>query len=364
MKKKIKWLVVIVILAGISYGLYQFSKPQGPVMEAGDLDSMISFNIAKETLIHNIEVKGKSTYEKETIVYAPFTGKVQKWNVKDGQQVKKGDVLFQLSTKELRQEVAQTEANLKKQELEAKLSSLQQQTAQQVNEMEYTEENAKKQFIERETEKLQKEIQSEINQVSTDMQKQDIADKQSKMSQASYGASTGGIFLYDDASKLPQLVQENERIGKIVDMNKLQLVSYVGEQDVFSIKEGMPVKVTINALKDTSLNGKVLKVSKFAKSGTDSNSNQPAQFEVIISLETNEQLIAGLSLTGQIETERKEGAVVVPTVAVMKDGDGSYVMLRQADGQAVRRDIKTGMETPEKIEVLDGLKPGDVVVLQ
>ncbi|NMM55037.1 efflux RND transporter periplasmic adaptor subunit [Paenibacillus aquistagni] len=360
MKKKIKWLIVIIIVLGISYGLYQFSKPNTPAMNNNDLDSMITFDISKETLIHNIEVKGKSTYEKETIVYAPFTGKVEKWTMKDGQQVSKGDVLFQLSTKELKQDIAQTEANLKKQDLEKQLAEFQQQAAGANAAMEMTEEEAKRQFIERESAKLQREL----SQVTTDIQVEDVKEKRNKMNQAQYKAATSGIFLYDDASKLPQLVQENERIGKIVDVSKLQLVTYVGEQDVFNIKEGMPVQVTINALKDITLYGDVLKVSKFAKSGTESNSSQPAQFEVIISLEKSEHLIAGLSLTGQIETERKEGVIVVPTVAVMKDEAGSYVMLRQSDGQIIRRDIQTGMETPEKIEVKEGLQMGDVVVLQ
>lgn len=366
MKKKIKWGIIIIILAGITFALYQFNKPKSTASSNSDANSAITFQISKETLIHNIEVKGKSTYENETIVYAPFTGKVQKWIVTDGQQVKKGDTLFQLSQKELQQQIDQGEANLKKQQLEEKLSNLKQQAAQQVSEMSSTEDDAKKKFIERESDKLQKDTQAELNQITSQLQEQDIQDKQSKLSQASFPASTAGIFLYDDASKLPQLVQENDRIGKIVDINKLQLITYAGEEDIFKIKVGMQVEVTINALKSTStpMKGKVIKVSKFAKSTTDANSSQPAQFEVTISLEPNKELIAGLSLTGEVEIERKEDVIVVPTVAVMKDGNKSYVNLQQADGQVVRKDIQTGMETPEKIEVLEGLKDGDKVVLQ
>lgn len=144
--------------------------------------------------------------------------------------------------------------------------------------------------------------------------------------------------------------------------SKLQLVCTVGEFDVYKIKPDMPVEVKVDALKQMKLQGKVEKVSRFAKSGTDQGTGA-AQFEVTISLEPNEKLIAGLSLTGTIETEKKQGAIVVPTLAVMREKDAYYVMLQTSQG-AERRDIEIGMETPEKTEVLKGLNVGDTVVLQ
>ncbi|MGZ9582933.1 efflux RND transporter periplasmic adaptor subunit [Paenibacillus marinisediminis] len=360
MKKKIKWMAVIVILGAISYGLYQFGNPSKSDMAANTAEEQITFPVTQETLINTIEIKGKSSYEQETIVYAPFTGKVKQWNVKDAQQVKKGELLFNLDPSDLQKEIAQSEASLKKMKLEDQLSEFQASIGEEGEVSATTEAESKKQFIDKEAAKLQREL----NQVNLSIQEQEISDKRSKVETAIYYAPTDGIFLYDDAANLPQYVQENARIGKIVDTKKLQLVSLVGEQDIFMIKPGMPVDVKINALKDVPLKGTVTKVSKFAKPGTDQAANQAAQFEVIISLEANENMIAGLSLTGLVETSRIENAIVVPTIAVMKDQEGSYVMLKLPDGSTERRSIKTGMETPEKTEVLTGLQPGDTVVLQ
>lgn len=360
MKKKIKWAIIILVLAGISYGLYSFGNPPAPETAMENNDA-ITFPVTRETLVNSIEVKGKSGYEQETFVHAPFGAEVRQWNVKDGQQIKKGDVLFQLDSTALENEIAQTQATIKKQRLEMRLTEVQSALGLEDQALGATEADRKKVFVQREAQKLQEEL----SEVTLDIQERDIADKQKKLSEANYRAPASGIFLFEDPKKIPSQVNSNDRLGKIVDLNKLQLVSLVGEQDVFRIAEGMPVEVKINALKQVKLTGKVIKVSKFAKAGTDEkNTNQPAQFEVIIGLEPNKQLIAGLSLTGQIETERKDDAIVVPTVAVLREKDQYYVFLDKGNGQVERRDIKIGMETPEKTEVLEGLKEGDQVVLQ
>lgn len=360
MKKKIKWAIIILVLAGISYGLYSFGNPPTQENTMGS-DDAITFPVTKETLVNSIEVKGKSSYEQETFVNAPFSAEVRQWDVKDGQQIKKGDVLFHLDATALQNEIAKTQATIKQQRLDMKLTEVQSTLGQEDQALGATEADRKKEFVQREVKKLQEEL----NEVTLEIQERDIADKQKKLNEANYQAPASGIFLFEDADKIPSQVNSNDRLGKIVDLNKLQFVSLVGEQDVFRIAEGMPVEVKINALKQVKLTGKVIKVSKFSKAGTDQqNTNQAVQFEVIIGLEPNQQLIAGLSLTGQIETERKENVIVVPTVAVLREKDQYYVFLDKGNGQVERRDIKIGMETSEKTEVLEGLKEGDQVVLQ
>ncbi|MNZ96634.1 macrolide transporter subunit MacA [compost metagenome] len=207
-------------------------------------------------------------------------------------------------------------------------------------------------------------LSGEVNKVNASIQEKELQQKKQKLAEANYKADAAGIFLYDNPGKRPQAVGENEYIGKIVDLTKLQFVTLVGEQDVFRIKQGMSVDVKINAMKELKLKGTVQSVSKFAKTGTDQNNlGQAAQFEVIISLEPNEHLIAGLSLTGAIEIERKEKVIVIPTMAIINEEDKHYVMFDAGNGQYERRAVTIGLETPEHTEVLEGVKEGDKVAL-
>ncbi|MCQ6561786.1 efflux RND transporter periplasmic adaptor subunit [Paenibacillus mendelii] len=360
MKKKIKWIVIGLVLIGISYALYSVSRPAKP-MDPMASSQAITFEVTTETLVNTIEVKGKSLYEQETPVYAPFSSKVTSWNVEDGQQVKKGDVLFKLDQTALQNEISQEEASIRKAELEADLQAYMVKLEEEDATIDQTLTERKRALATKEIGRLTKEL----NEVTSSIQRKTLAEKKELLGKSQFRSPAAGIFLYDTASKRPQAVGDNQYIGKIVDLSKLQFIALVGEQDVFRIKPGMQVQVKMNAMKELKLSGKVLRVSKFAKTGTDQNNiDQAAQFEVVIALEANEYLIAGLSLNGQIETERKKDVTVVPTIAVMREKDAYYVMVDKGGGQFERRDVKIGMETPEKTEVLEGLKKGDVIVLQ
>ncbi|WP_217582170.1 biotin/lipoyl-binding protein, partial [Lysinibacillus sp. GbtcB16] len=55
-------------------------------------------------------------------VYAPFGGEIKSWQIADGAQVKKGQLLFELDATPLRSEIASLQTTLKKQKLEADLA--------------------------------------------------------------------------------------------------------------------------------------------------------------------------------------------------------------------------------------------------
>ncbi|MBD0381143.1 efflux RND transporter periplasmic adaptor subunit [Paenibacillus sedimenti] len=365
MKKKKTWALIVtaVVVCGISSFLYISSHPKQPRSQATNAaTNALQFKVTQEDLVSSIEVKGKSSYQKETRIYAPFTGEIKNWNVAEGSQVKKGELMFELDATPLKSEIANLQNSLKKQQLETDLSKFKAAGATLdpalAGTSSVSEADARQRFADTEGRKIQEQLNA-VNNESLQLQ---LSKRQEKVEQAAFMAPEDGIFLFEDSAKIPQSVEESVRIGKIVDLTKLQLVCTVGEFDVFRIKPEMPVQVKVEALKQTKLQGKVEKVSKFAKSGTDQGSGS-AQFEVTISLEPNTQLIAGLSLSGTIETDKKPGAIVVPTLAVMHEKDEYYVMLQTAQG-VERRAIEIGLETPEKTEVVKGLDVGDTVVLQ
>ncbi|MHA7963491.1 efflux RND transporter periplasmic adaptor subunit [Paenibacillus sp. CAU 1782] len=359
MKKKIKWIVIAIILAGISFVLYSMSKP-APATDLALESEAITFQVTKETLTQSIQVKGKSLYEQETSIYSPFSSKVTSWKVEDGQQINEGDVLFTLDKTDLNNQITQEEAELRKADLESELQAYIAGIDNETAAMDMTEENRKKMLANREISRLSKELDN----VRKSIQQQGLQQKKQQLKEAEYRSPSTGIFLFDSGAKQARVLGDNQYVGKIVDLDKLQFIALVGEQDVFRIKPGMVVKVTMTAMKEVPLSGTVIHVSKFAKTGTDQNSlNQAAQFEVSISLEPSEYLIAGLSLTGDIQTASNENVLTLPSIAVMRDQSSAYVMLDSGNGEFQRRDIKTGLETSDKTEVLEGLQEGDKVAL-
>ena len=359
-RRKIGWYAIAAaVLLAVSVFLYTESRSRpDPQQHNAATGPMLKFQATREHLTATVEVKGKSAYADETIVYAPFTADVTRWNVTDGAQVKQGDVLFELDDKALRQEIEEGQAALRKMELEMKIKNAQDAADAHVSETSVpaTEADAIKRAAQKETRALQREL-DELNRAVAESK---LTAKREKLAQAKRTAPTDGMFLFVGA-KEPKTVREGDPVGKIVGLSKLQMICTVSEFDVFQIKEGMPVDVKIDALKQETIRGAVERVSKFPK--TDETSSGSPQFEVVVSLEPKGPLIAGLSMTGTIVTESKEGALVVPTLAVQRGKDQYYVLVESERG-IEKRIVKIGLETAEKTEILEGLSEGDTVVLQ
>ncbi|WP_010271116.1 efflux RND transporter periplasmic adaptor subunit [Paenibacillus senegalensis] len=363
MKKRSRWisLIAAVLIIGISVFLYkQSSSPK--LAPAGSMEpSYLEIPVTRENLSRSVEIRGKSSYVKETEIYSPFSSKVKEWKVTDGQEVEAGTVLFELDVTDVHKQLELHQLNLRRGELEKELREAPRQiTPEEDIALGLTEEESRQQYLDRETRKLQDQLQAELDKLQAKLDQAQIQESENKLAQAVVTAPEKGIFLFTGTSP-PQVISENEPVGKIVDISQLEMISTVGEHDVFQVQPGMDVEVKINALRNTKIKGTVTSVSKFAKQG--SGSSVSSQFEIIIALEPHEQLIAGLSLTGEIVTEVKDQALALPSLAIYREQGEAYVLVKQGE-QIERRAVQLGMETSEHTEIVSGLEEGDIVVLQ
>ncbi|MFF2483454.1 efflux RND transporter periplasmic adaptor subunit [Paenibacillus sp. NPDC058071] len=359
MKKKSTWILVFlgILIILISYLLFSLSKSPGANTQGeGANPNVIRLQATVEDISNKVEVKGKSTYAEEENIYAPYAAEVKSWLVKDGSQVKKGQELFQLEDATLRSGIDMAKANIRKQQLETKLKNIKDKLSEEQS-GQSAELGDKLSAFERYASAEQGKIESQLAEVQSEIAGKELKANEDKLTKSMYKAPVGGIFLFAEV-KEPKMVDDRTLIGKIVNTSKLQLISYVSEYEVFKIKPGMDVDIKVDALKYTKLKGKVERVSKFAKTGSDS-----AQFEVAVSIEGSTDLIAGLSLVGSIVTDKKEKVVVVPTLAVMHENDEYFVYVER-NGSIEKKVIKIGLETPDKTEITEGVAEGDTVVLQ
>lgn len=357
MAKWIKIIIGLLLLAGGGYWAYTQFKPEpAPVMEP---QPPITFEVTQETISQSIQVKGKSAYAEETEVYAPVGGKVSSWSKKSGDLVKKGDLLLSLETKTLQSEIKNMEADIRKSRLEIKQQELAQQqpTSETIGD---TEDARKTAALDRENKRLAYELSRE----SLSIKESDLAQKKTALASATVYAPASGVFVYADPEAKTQMLSEGQLVGKIINTELIQFKSTISEQFINQVKPGMPVQVQLQSNKEQKFTGEIKSVSRFPSTNASSDASQPSQFDIIVSLQADQLLIGGLTLEGQIETQRKENATVVPTLAIMREGDMAYVTLDKGNGQTARQDIKTGLEVDDKTEVLEGLKPGDVVVLE
>jgi HlyD family secretion protein len=93
---------------------------------------------------------------------------------------------------------------------------------------------------------------------------------------------------------------------------------------------------------------------------TDPNS---ASVEIWVTVENKKMLlIAGTSASVRIFTAEAKNALTIPAPALLKDYLGEYVLVAGSDGRAHRRTVKVGIENPEEVQILAGLRRGEQIV--
>lgn len=85
--------------------------------------------------------------------------------------------------------------------------------------------------------------------------------------------------------------------------------------------------------------------------------------QAIVQLPATDKLLPGSTVRGLVELQRRDRVLSVPRAAILRNGDKTSVFV--TDGKTARRvDVSTGQDDGTRIEVLDGLKAGDRVVVE
>lgn len=128
----------------------------------------------------------------------------------------------------------------------------------------------------------------------------------------------------------------------------------VPESKVALIAPGAQVTLIVDALKGATMTGTVIAVNPIA-------SGQGRLYTVRVSVNETVGVRPGMFAKGKIKLGQRNDAVVVPSEAVIRDGENSYLFTVEGD-KAKRVDVKLGIQSGSLIEVT-GLSRGKSVVV-
>ena len=171
-------------------------------------------------------------------------------------------------------------------------------------------------------------------------------------------ASTGSGRVYSLEVKPGAYVTRGQLLAKINQPGKVRLRAYVDEPDLGRVEKGQPVEITWDGLPDRKWTGVVERPAEQVVS----MDNRTVGY-VICSIEGSPgELIPNLNVKVEITTMRKSDAIVVPRGAVFSpDGIRS---VRIFDGKtAITKPVVSGVVTTEEIEILEGVREGDEVII-
>ncbi len=151
------------------------------------------------------------------------------------------------------------------------------------------------------------------------------------------------------------LVQPGTPVLKIAQVDRVRLQANVGEKDLAGIRVGSPVSVVLAGSGSKPFTAKVTSVFPFVDPGA-----RTAVVEAVVPND-GRRLFPGQYVTMQFVTGEDPKALSVPREAVLRSGDTASVWV-VANDRAERRQVTTGLEGQDRVEIVEGLDEGERVV--
>lgn len=297
-----------------------------------------TFTAKQEVFTHYLELQGNVETKQNILVYPEMPGIIEAILVKDGQAVKKGDIIArikdgglsdQLSQLETQTELARTTFERQKRLWKQKIGS----------EMQYLQ--AKAQY----------EAQSKaVEQLKSQMEKTTVL------------APFDGII--DDVFKEPGTVVapgQGSEIFRVVNLSNMYITTEVPERYITNVTKNKDVKIAFPVL-GLNVNSKIRQVGSFINP-----SNRSFKIEVPVNNKSG-NIKPNLTARLQINDYTNSKAILIPQSIISENANGEqfvYVVKnKKANKEAVatRVVIKTGKTQGDVIEVTANLVVGDEII--
>lgn len=148
-------------------------------------------------------------------------------------------------------------------------------------------------------------------------------------------------------------------IMTVADLGEMEARVEVGEIDVVLIQPGFRARLDVDSFKDRKFEGRVTQVARSAKTAAVGTQQESTKFEVRIRMADKGIFLPGMSVTADIETRYRTNVVAVPIQAVTTRLPGS-----KAGDSAAKKDPKAAAAADEEkgqVEFLSGKKARDTV---
>jgi HlyD family secretion protein len=402
MKSK-KWIWI-----GLGVGLVLLLVVMNVIRQSqGSVEAVQFARVRVEDITSRVRAPGKIEPKTQVKISADLPGRVQDLLVKEGDRVRKGQLMLQLNDTQYRANYVQSKAALST--AAARLREAEQ--GAKVSDSNISRQRALyEQKLLSAAEWDQATSGNESAHATLAACREEIARSQGAVDAAQdnvnkchFLAPFDGVVSALDVEKGEMVIigtmnNPGTEIMVVSDLSRMLVRADVDETDVVDMKLGQKAKITVDAMPDTSFHGTVLEIGNTAKRSSASAVEGQTNFEVKVVFDDDiKQIRPGMTADVEIETATHPKAVGVPIQAVVvrtqreldraahKSGDkparrkkGEMVTAEDdtvgrkekeitgvflvKNGTASFIPVRTGIASETTIEIFGSVKEGDVVV--
>jgi HlyD family secretion protein len=209
-----------------------------------------------------------------------------------------------------------------------------------------------KKQLENEIKSKQQTMQIEIKEaaIAAAIQQNDLDELQRKLNLANVVATRAGVVTYVNKN-IGANIKEGEMIARIADLNSFKVTGSISDNYLDQLHNNMPAIIRIN---ETQLRGHVTNVYPSVQ-------NSVITFDIQLDERNNKQLRPNMKVDVFVVTATHSKVMRVANGAAFKGVSPQEVFVLN-NGKAEKRTVHTGLSNFDYIELIDGIRPGDVVI--
>jgi RND family efflux transporter MFP subunit len=320
-------LVAAALLAGCGFLPREEKVLAPPLLTAPEVvyDTVAA---SRGTIENRITISATFTpAEQQSLTFRFLSGRLKALHVKLGDAVKVGDLVAELDTGGLENQIARLTLLVRKAQLAA----------------------------ERTVALGQDRFSRESASLDVDLAKLDLAEAQDELEQSRLYAPSAGSVVYTGSANEGDPVSAWQTVVQIADLRNLRLVYTGGKASEFQV--GMKVSVSLG---DHTTAGEVV----MAPGSVPADAPDELRQAVVVRLaKTPADAHSGGSASVSVVLARRENVIVIPVDLVHNYLGRTYVQVL-TNGVKSERTIELGLQTTTEAEVISGLSPGDQLVRQ
>ncbi|WP_303733007.1 efflux RND transporter periplasmic adaptor subunit [Fibrobacter succinogenes] len=313
MKKLLKIIIVIAVLAGVALGIKSYFFNDEAANQAG---ALISTKVVTDTIKTTISATGTLEPVDQVEVGTQVSGDIAKINADFNSKVKKGQVIAELDKSKLQSTLKQALISYKSAENDLKFK---QSTYDRVKKLAES--------------KSASAVELEQAEYNLNAAKLSVEQRQNEVSQARLNLSYATIKSPIDGVVLKRAVDVGQTVAASMstptlfiiakDLVQMKVMAAVDEADIGQVKAGQRVTFTVDAFQNDIFNGTVQEVRL-----NPTTTSNVVTYTVVITAENPEQkLLPGMTATCTIVTQEITDAVIIPVKALkFKPAEGTPMM--------------------------------------
>ncbi|MCC5907281.1 MAG: efflux RND transporter periplasmic adaptor subunit [Balneolaceae bacterium] len=283
-----------------------------------------------ELLDNKISSTGNVRAIQEVELSTEVSGKVIGLHINEGSEVERGELLVKVNDNDLQAEKTRLESNI---EMMEETQARQQQLFERGGVTQEDYDNTLMQL---------NNLQAELASVEAQIERTEV--------RAPFNGIVGLTYISDGAYVTP-----STRIASLQDMNSVRIDFSIPERYSASVMSGNEIRFEVQGV-DSVFTGEVI--------ASEPQIDPRTRTLQVRALAGNEEglLNPGSFANVELILTTYEDAIMVPSVSLIPDA-GTYKVLIVENGTAREQIVDTGMRTRNHVQILNGLAPGDTVLV-